>query len=192
MEQGMNEFSPTSCIEALCALLNNSAAEEEEEENNQGLTSSALVGPGDIGPLKKQEQEFSTSTHKEIWNALEVPEGSEFDDSLDPREQPEYEILFKQQVGSEDIFLGMSRKDPSTACCEYMVVRIQLPNTKSTDVSLDIRKKFLDLRTPKFKLGLHLPHPVNEKNGKAKFMVDREILEVTLAMVRDLDFINLS
>lgn len=33
-----------------------------------------------------------------------------------------YEILFKQQVGTEDIFLGMSRKDPSTACCEDMLV----------------------------------------------------------------------
>lgn len=33
-----------------------------------------------------------------------------------------YQILFKQCVGTEDVFFGMSRKDPSTACCEDMVV----------------------------------------------------------------------
>ena len=33
-----------------------------------------------------------------------------------------YQILFKQCVGTEDVFFGMSRKDPSTACCEDVVV----------------------------------------------------------------------
>ncbi|XP_075040717.1 dynein axonemal assembly factor 6 [Mixophyes fleayi] len=195
MEQFLGEFSSASSIEALSALLNKSVDEEAEEEN-EGFSSSALVDPGDIGPLKRQEQECSTSQshkdHKEIWNVFEVPKGSEFDDFFDPREQPEHEIIFKQHVGSENIFLGMSQKDPTTACCENMVVRIMLPNTKTSAVTIDIKKKFLDLRTPKFKLGLHLPHPVNEKTGKAKFMVDTAILEVTLAMVRDFDFINFS
>ncbi|KAM9324155.1 dynein axonemal assembly factor 6 [Gastrophryne carolinensis] len=190
MEQG--DFSSTS-IKYLCDLLNNSAEEEDETESQNNLPS-VIAGPGDIGPIKTLEHKSSTGqtkTHnKDIWNTAEVQEGSEFDDSLDPREQPEYEIHFKQRVGSEDIFLGMSRKDPSTACCEDIAVHISLPGTKASDVCLDVRKKYLALRTPKYKLGLHLPHPVNEKSGKAKFIVDTETLEVTLPLLRDFDFIN--
>lgn len=33
-----------------------------------------------------------------------------------------YEIIYKQQVGTEDIFLGLTEKDSSTACCEDLVV----------------------------------------------------------------------
>mgnify|MGYP002803967828 CR=1 FL=1 len=32
-------------------------------------------------------------------------------------------MLFKQKVTSEDIFLGVGNKNPSTACCEDLVVR---------------------------------------------------------------------
>ncbi|XP_069800359.1 dynein axonemal assembly factor 6 [Dendropsophus ebraccatus] len=186
----MEGFSSASSFEALCALLNNA----EEQEENERLSSSLVGNPGEIGPLRPENRVSSSlqkdKSSKKIWDILEVPEGSEFDDSLDQRQQPEHEMHFKQRVRSEDIFLGMSRKDPSTACCEDLVVKIQLPNTKVSDISLDIRRKFLDLRTPKYKLGLHLPYPVNEKTGKAQFRVDTETLEVTLPMVRDLDFIN--
>uniref|UniRef100_A0A8D0HR31 Dynein axonemal assembly factor 6 n=1 Tax=Sphenodon punctatus TaxID=8508 RepID=A0A8D0HR31_SPHPU len=123
-------------------------------------------------------------------NSEEVPEASEYDDPWDPREQPEYEILFKQKVGAEDIFLGMSRKDPSTACCEEMLIKIKLPDSKASDILLDVQEKILDLRTPKIKLLLHLPHPVDNKSGKACFLSEKETLEVTLRMRRDLDFIN--
>ncbi|NXA54167.1 PIHD3 protein, partial [Nothocercus julius] len=131
-----------------------------------------------------------TENTKAIWNTEEVPEGSEFDDTWDPREQPEYEILFKQRVGTEDMFLGMSRKDASTACCEDMVIKIKLPETKFSDITLDLQDKVLDLRTPQKKLLLHLPHPVDSKNGKAIFLSEEEILEVTLRMTREFDYIN--
>ena len=33
-----------------------------------------------------------------------------------------YEIILKQSVGTEDVFLGLSGKDPSSMCCEAMLV----------------------------------------------------------------------
>ena len=33
-----------------------------------------------------------------------------------------YELIFKQAVKAEDIFLGMGNKNPSTACCEDLLV----------------------------------------------------------------------
>ncbi|XP_077321338.1 dynein axonemal assembly factor 6 isoform X3 [Lithobates pipiens] len=233
MDEHLRESATTSSIQALCDLLH-SPSEEEEEIESHCPSSSAFAGPGDIGFVKKIQQNISTSETekdgKDIWHESEVKEGAEFDDFLDPREKPEYEILFKQRVRSEDIFLGLSRKDPSTACCEDMVIRIHLSDTKVSDVSLDVRKKYINLCTPKYccsldifsfldhslqtremvvcenpgdtqtsppgtnnhssKLGLHLPHVVNEKSGQAKFMVDTGTLELTLPMVRDMDFIN--
>ncbi|MEE6496533.1 hypothetical protein FKM82_002406 [Ascaphus truei] len=111
----------------------------------------ASIGPGHIAPMRRPEPAAPDKSRdrKEIWDEQEVPEGSEFDDTWDPREQPEYNILYKQRVGTEDVFLGMSRRDPSTACCEDMVVRIQLANTKAAEVSLSVRNTFLDLRAPK-------------------------------------------
>ena len=39
-------------------------------------------------------------------------------------------------------------------------------------------------------LGLHLPHPVDHKSGKAQWDGKTETLSVTLRMKRDYDFMN--
>uniref|UniRef100_A0A673BXV0 PIH1 domain containing 3 n=2 Tax=Sphaeramia orbicularis TaxID=375764 RepID=A0A673BXV0_9TELE len=152
------------------------------------------LNPGHIGPQPKKDKEVSNANvtkTKDIWSEEEVAEGSHLDDHTDPRPQPEYDIILKQSVGTEDIYLGLSRKDPSSMCCEAMLVKIRLPDTKATDVVLDVKEKFLDLRTPKYKLGLHLPHPVHSQEGKAQFFSDRDELEVTLLMNRPMDSINM-
>lgn len=33
-----------------------------------------------------------------------------------------YEMVLQQTVGTEDLFLGLSRKDPSSTSCEAMLV----------------------------------------------------------------------
>lgn len=42
---------------------------------------------------------------------------------------PRYEFLYKQAIGTQDNFLGMAyvHKDASSASCEDLVVRIDLP-----------------------------------------------------------------
>lgn len=42
-----------------------------------------------------------------------------------------YEFIYKQAVESTDAFLGMSGKDPSSTCCEDLVVRVELPEASS-------------------------------------------------------------
>ncbi|KAL3878647.1 hypothetical protein ACJMK2_030978 [Sinanodonta woodiana] len=96
----------------------------------------------------------------------------------------------KQAVTTEDIYLQMGNKTPTTASCEEMVVKIKLPDTKLADVELDVKNKFLDCRTPKYKLGLHLPHPVDHKSGKAEWDGKKDTLIVTLRIVREFDFMN--
>ena len=85
---------------------------------------------------------------KDIWNVNEVGEGEEYDSYDDPRMQPEYEIVFKQKVTTEDIYLQMGNKNQSTASCEDMIVKISLPGVgKITEIDINLFDKFLDCRT---------------------------------------------
>ncbi|KAH9523335.1 Protein pih1d3 [Bulinus truncatus] len=95
-----------------------------------------------------------------------------------------------QSVTSDDIFLQLGNKTPSTASCENITIKIRLPDTQMSAVELDVKPKFLDCRTPYYKLGLHLPHTVDHKNGKAQWDARTETLIVTLRMIREFDAFN--
>lgn len=74
-----------------------------------------------------------------------------------------YDVLYKQIVKAEDMFLGMGSKNPSSACCEgllvskafhmallnnsFIQVKIYLPKTPYKDIELDVEDTFLDCRT---------------------------------------------
>ncbi|KAA3678207.1 uncharacterized protein DEA37_0012480 [Paragonimus westermani] len=125
-----------------------------------------------------------------IWDAEEVPEGNEFEDIYDPRPQPEYELIYKQAVTMEDIYLPLGMKNPTTASCEFLVAKIKLPGCKKEDIMLDVKEKFLDLRVPQYKLGLHLPNPVDPDSSRAEWIEEKHILEVTMRNKREFDFMN--
>lgn len=165
---------------------------DSDSDEDKPTTCSAQMTPASIGPKKgnaKVETKVAQNT-KDIWAEEEVAEGAEFESNYDPRPQPEYDIVYKQAVTSEDMFLQMGNKTPASFSCEDMVVKIKLPETKIADVTLDVKTKFLDCRTPKYYLGLHLPNPVDHKNGKAAWDGNTETLSVTLRMKRDYDFMN--
>ncbi|BFZ14850.1 hypothetical protein BsWGS_17889 [Bradybaena similaris] len=183
-------FTPAQ-MSAIVDLFKDPEKSDSEDDMPSSGTLSKL-GPSDIGPAKRNEVETTNPVpnNKDIWSEAEVPEGSEYDSLYDPRPQPEYDIVYSQAVGSEDVFLQMGNKTPMTSSCENIVVKIKLPETKVAEVELDIRPKFLDCRTPNFKLGLHLPHPVDEKSGKAQWDATRETLIVTLHLCREYDMFN--
>lgn len=51
-----------------------------------------------------------------------------------------YEIILKQSVGTEDLFLGLSGKNPSSMCCEAMLVT---DDYKIYDVYTTKKKKYI-------------------------------------------------
>ena len=57
-------------------------------------------------------------------------------------------------------------------------------------MNLSVESTSVDCRTPRYKLQLHLPHPVDAEAGKAKWDVDLETLTITLPIKREYDFIN--
>ncbi|XP_033100165.1 protein PIH1D3-like isoform X2 [Anneissia japonica] len=183
-------------ITALSELLKPPGSGDSDGDEDKPVSRTAQQGPGSIGPPKKPPTAAKDSTpatkknSKDIWDVEEVQEGAEYDDVDDPRPQPEYEIIFKQKVATEDMFLGMGNKTNATSSCEDIVVKITLPDTKYSEVTLDVNDKYLSCATPNYKLGLHLPHPVDSKNGQAKWDAANTLLTVTMPMKREYDFLN--
>ncbi|KAF6771928.1 hypothetical protein AHF37_09156 [Paragonimus kellicotti] len=102
----------------------------------------------------------------------------------------QYELIYKQAVTTEDIYLPLGMKNPTTASCEFLVAKIKLPGCKKEDIKLDVKEKFLDLRVPQYKLGLHLPNPVDPDSSRADWIEEKHILEVTMRNHREFDFMN--
>ena len=97
----------------------------------------------------------------------------------DDRAEPEYDICFKQHVGTEDVYLGLSDRDPSSTHCDSLLVKVKLPGQKFANVQLDVKgptKQQLVVQSPDFYLSAFLPYPVNKEKGKAKFDSDKDEL----------------
>ncbi|KAH3695144.1 hypothetical protein DPMN_082600 [Dreissena polymorpha] len=193
-QKTMDGMMAPSMLSSLCDMMR-PPDEESDSDEDKPVSSIAQLTPGCIGPAKKNNSSGQNNTAKkdtkDIWDAEEVQEGAEFESIYDPRPQPEYDIVYKQAVTSEDMFLQMGNKTPSTASCEEMVVKVKLPGTKLADVTLDVKTKFLDCRTPNYFLGLHLPHPVDSKSGKAQWDGKSETLNYVPEMIHFRTFVVL-
>jgi len=186
----------------LSKMLSGADVTGDDSELDSTPVSGGMMNPGQIGPPKSAGVEPTTaqkqlaksksnaaSTTKDIWDDDEVAiedHGTEDD----PRPEPEYTTMYKQEVSNEDMFLQMSGRDPSSHWCEDMLVKIQLPGHKMSDCELEVTDNYLDLRTSTLRLGLPLPHPCDSKNGSAKFDTDKCVLTVTLRMMREMDFLR--
>nr|CUU97562.1 hypothetical transcript [Hymenolepis microstoma] len=172
-------------VSDLCALKKLISPNDDSSDDEKLAKQTIRYGPGEIGPKKKKN-----IVKSDIWKLEEVPDTIYVEDIYDPRPQPEYEIHYKQDVSAEDMYLQMGPKNATTACCEYLVVSVKLPKTTKDEIKLDVKEQFLDLRSKKFKLGLHLPNPVKPESSKAKWMPEKSTLEITLLNNREYDFMN--
>jgi hypothetical protein len=173
---------------------NSSDSEDEGDPINK-------FGPGDIKPKKAEvkntlENPLLKKISKNDENPKTLEEWEEMqkndEEILDTRISPEYKISYKQAVTTEDIYLQMGLKTPSTASCEDMIIDIDLPDeTVGIDrMDLDVMEESLDLKTPVYRLKLNLPHKVATAKSRAQFDTDKKILKLTLRMNREFDFVN--
>ncbi|RLN87225.1 hypothetical protein BBJ28_00004257 [Nothophytophthora sp. Chile5] len=133
---------------------------------NCDLMDAAVTRP--IGQIQVEDP-------KAIWRMDEVPSDDEDDDTFETR----------QSVMTEDVFLGLSDKDPSSAHCEAMVVRVSCPEHQLEDIELDVTHQKLLLLSSTLRLVLHLPYPVRHLDGQAKWDHASHSLSVTLPIIRD-------
>lgn len=166
-------------------------APDEEEENYYSTPGGSTITPADVtGGRKEMAPAHAKVTTKvnrnkpqEIWKQEETNNLAA--KISDDRPEPEYQIMYKQKVGTEDVFLGLGGLDPSSRCCQDLLIRISLPGTKQNEITLDVDPSVLRLQAPKFALNLPLPHTVKDKDGSAKWDTSSSSLTITLPIIRD-------
>lgn len=112
---------------------------------------------------------------------------------LDTRPRPEYTIVYKQAVRTEDIYLQMGNKTPATASCEEMTIKIAMPNETAEDIDrmqLDVAANAIDLQSPTYRLKLPLVQAIDPDKGKATWNAEKKVLTLVLVMAREFDFVN--
>jgi len=121
------------------------------------------------------------AAEKPIWDDTEFKaQSGVITKEEDDRAVPEYEILFQQNVGAEDVYLNLGQRDGSSDHCTHIIIKITLPNTKMKDISLDVLEDRLMLQGPKHRLNAALPYKVKKDSGDAKWDALKGILAVTL------------
>ncbi|OQR92699.1 hypothetical protein ACHHYP_03314 [Achlya hypogyna] len=183
-------MSAFSDLLALSDLLRSEETHDDEHQRKQ-----AFVTPGSIaspalpkGGIIDQGFPLIKKDPKAIWDEDEVGSDAEDEEDSDDRKRPKHEILYKQDVMTEDVFLGLGDKDPSTAHCDAMVVKIVFPGHKLREIDLDVKAQKLVAQSSRLKLSTYLPYPVKHKEGKAKWDPKTDTLIVTLPIVRDDDW----
>lgn len=173
---------------AISDLLAESRKEQEEDEDPNS-NARAFFTPATIVKHSKAAQvpqPIGPPDPKAIWQDDEVPTLYALEDKTDPRPEPEYEILYQQDIMSEDMFLGMAGKTPGSQDCTHMVVKVKFPGAKMADLELDVTKERFRAESSILKLSMFLPLPVDDVNGKAKWDASKDTLVVTLPIIRQL------
>ncbi|CDI81305.1 sarcoma antigen NY-SAR-97, putative [Eimeria praecox] len=113
----------------------------------------------------------------EIWKESDLTEGATFRQLKDSREEPKYEVLFSQNVGAEDVYLGLGDKDPTTDHCETLLIK-----TLEDRIVVD---------TPRYRLNLPLPYPVEVEKGNCKWLAPTNCLTLRLPIKRKIEYVQI-
>ncbi|XP_076233021.1 dynein axonemal assembly factor 6 [Calliopsis andreniformis] len=169
--------------------------DNSDSEDDLPQAGARKFGPGDIGAKNEKPQEHMgphaplKGEGDDIWHPSEaVPVHNS--KIYDPREVPEYQMKFKQAVTAEDVFLGMGFKTPSSASCEWLIISVKMPQETRDKVELSVESEAIDVRSPRYRLHLATPHPVDPNTSSAKWHTNTSTLEITLKLVRELDNVN--
>ncbi|XP_054721070.1 dynein axonemal assembly factor 6-like [Uloborus diversus] len=173
-----------SDLRNLMSLLNikeDSISDNEEYEAAQVK----VADPSDIGRKESLHKETSKDPYsllkasQDIWSDDEVMDEEFVEDCA--RTTPEYEIVYQQDVTTDDVYLQMSDKGPGSNSCESLLVKIKLLNTHSKDdITLKISSNNLVCKTNKYFLELNFPRSSDPEKCSAIWNEECEILTVKL------------
>lgn len=181
----MEDFYNPSNLLLLRNLLNPENSDSEPEIDDRvpstTITSKAAASkpPSQSSPQESYSQSTTDPQTIEEW---EEREALLVANELEHRISPEYNIIYKQTVSPEDIYLPLSNKTPATTSCEEICIEIQLPD-ETVDIdqmALDVRDTGVDLQTPVYRLNVPFPQPIDPDHGKAEWDNARKLLTLTL------------
>ena len=189
----MSDFTYNDII-GLNNLLMGSQQDEVSENHFYSNETESTLNPGNIGGKQKKEvakpntkieakynNRILTKPKNEIWTEKDFIEENIKEDG---RPKPKFEILYKQNVGTEDIYLGLSDKDISSNSCDPLLMKVYLPNTNLKEIGLEVKDQSIHLTTPNFLLNHILPYKVHKEKTEAKWDKEKGLLLLTLHVIK--------
>ena len=177
-------------IRSLNNLLNGTENDDVAENHFYSNETKSTLNPGNLDgkdekketapPNTKIEAKYNhrilTKPKNEIWTDKDFKE-EKFEE--DGRPKPKYEILYKQNVGTEDIYLGLSGKDISSNSCDQLLMKVYLPNTNLKEIGLEVKEQSVHLTTPQYLLNHILQYKVFKDKTEAKWDKNKGLLLLT-------------
>lgn len=169
----MNGFE-SSQLESLASIFYGN------ENKPSAVTASVSFNPGQIGaPKPKLPLKPFAKNSNDIWDQADEVEEIDYD----PRPAPDYDIIYRQKVSSEDMYLGTG-KTPSFGHSDELVCTVQLESgTSFKNIELICTETTIELLTPTQRLKLVLPNCVNDKAGDAKWDASSMQMIISLPIV---------
>lgn len=197
----MNVECHLNQLRGLMQLLRTEDENNSDSEGESNTSPEQAVGPSAVKPKKSSSEEKpkEPSPYEKVEDTSSCArKNPQSWDEIEEEElenqyaQPEFKISYKQAVATEDLYLGLSNKTPSTASCEDIVLEIKVPDeTVGIDgMTVDVTEKEVLFQSPKYRTKIPLPYEVDPNKGKAIYNSDHKILKLTLRMRRELDFVN--
>ena len=177
-------------IQSLSNLLNGTENDDVDENQFYSNETKSTLNPGNLDgkdskkeaapPNTKIEAKYNhrilTKPKNEIWTEKDFKE-EKFEE--DDRPKPKFEILYKQNVGTEDIYLGLSDKDISSNSCDQLLMKVYLPNTNLKEIGLEVKEQSVHLTTPQYLLNHILQYKVFKDKTEAKWDKNKGLLLLT-------------
>ena len=127
------EFTLGADISALSSMLDESRTALDSESSRQkqqppmALAPSRVVMGGSNKPILEAGSSSSAavapkkSSAQDIWQDDEIPTEDSIMSKVDGRPSPKYEFSYKQEIGTQDTFLGLNGKTPGSSDCSHLV-----------------------------------------------------------------------
>jgi len=131
---------------------------------------------------KKELAEKDRKKDTSIWDEKEVT-NVDYKAKSEGRKEPEYDLLYKQSVGTEDIYLGLSGKDPSSVHCDAFSLKVKMPGAKLKEISVDLKEQVVIISSPIYYLYHVMQYPLIKDKAKAKWDPDKCILDLTVFLL---------
>lgn len=182
-----NIYNPSNLI-LLRDLLNAKESDSEPEIDDRVPTT--IIAPKTaesaikLSSFSSKENGERSNCEPQTIEEWEEREAILIANELEHRISPDYNIIYKQTVSPEDIYLPLSNKTPATTSCEEICIEIQLPN-ETVDYNrmvLDVRDTSVDLQTPIYRLNIPFSQPIDPDHGKAEWNDAKKMLTLTLRL----------
>ncbi|KAJ8599920.1 hypothetical protein CTAYLR_002861 [Chrysophaeum taylorii] len=179
--------SSSSCLgQSEIGALHNLLREHQEKEDVLGPSQTQVVS---VDPAAAAEA-FKLKKKKEanaIWQEDEIPSEDALGFMFEPtdeRQSASFEMVYKQLVNSEDVYLG-TEKTPSSCHCDAIVYKISFPGHRHAELAVEVTRTTLRAESSRLKLALYLPQPVVADRGKAEWDAKTSVLSITLPLATD-------